>query len=64
MMVAGEVSGDAHGAGLIRNMRKNHDCADIFGIDAGDWHRIILFDIFKYYPVGSADDESLCCGAV
>jgi lipid-A-disaccharide synthase len=32
MMVAGEVSGDAHGAGLIRSLRKNHDSADIFGI--------------------------------
>ena len=31
-MVAGEVSGDAHGAGLIRSLRKNHDSADIFGI--------------------------------
>ena len=32
MMVAGEVSGDAHGAGLIRCLRKFHEYADIFGI--------------------------------
>jgi len=32
MIVAGEVSGDAHGAGLIRCLRKFHDNTDFFGI--------------------------------
>ena len=32
MMVAGEVSGDAHGAGLIRSLRQNCNNADLFGI--------------------------------
>ena len=32
MMVAGEVSGDTHGEGLIRSLRKNHADADLFGI--------------------------------
>ena len=32
MMVAGEVSGDAHGAGLIRSLRQNCNGADLFGI--------------------------------
>ncbi len=32
MMVAGEVSGDIHGAGLIRSLRENHEDADLFGI--------------------------------
>ena len=32
MMVAGEVSGDIHGEGLIRNLRQNHYNADLFGI--------------------------------
>ncbi len=32
MMVAGEVSGDVHGKGLIRSLRQNHADADLFGI--------------------------------
>ena len=32
MMVAGEVSGDVHGEGLIRSLRQNHVDADLFGI--------------------------------
>jgi len=32
MMVAGEVSGDVHGEGLIRSLRQNHADADLFGI--------------------------------
>jgi len=32
MMVAGEVSGDVHGEGLIRSLRQNHNDADLFGI--------------------------------
>ena len=32
MMVAGEVSGDVHGEGLIRSLRENHADADLFGI--------------------------------
>ena len=32
MMVAGEVSGDVHGEGLIRRLRQNHADADFFGI--------------------------------
>ena len=32
MMVAGEVSGDVHGGGLIRSLRENHADADLFGI--------------------------------
>lgn len=32
MMVAGEVSGDVHGAGLIHSLRQNHADADLFGI--------------------------------
>ena len=32
MMVAGEVSGDAHGAGLIRSLRQNCNNVDFFGI--------------------------------
>ena len=32
MMVAGEVSGDVHGEGLIRSLRQNHADADFFGI--------------------------------
>lgn len=32
MIVAGEVSGDVHGEGLIRSLRQNHADADLFGI--------------------------------
>ncbi len=32
MMIAGEVSGDVHGAGLIRCLRRNNDNIDFFGI--------------------------------
>ena len=32
MMVAGEVSGDIHGEGLIRSLRQSHADADLFGI--------------------------------
>ena len=32
MMVAGEVSGDVHGEGLIRSLRQNHADSDLFGI--------------------------------
>ena len=32
MMIAGEVSGDVHGAGLIRCLRQNNDNIDFFGI--------------------------------
>ena len=32
MMVAGEVSGDVHGEGLIRSLRQNFPDADLFGI--------------------------------
>ncbi len=32
MMIAGEVSGDIHGEGLIRSLRQNHADADFFGI--------------------------------
>ena len=32
MMVAGEVSGDVHGEGLIRSLRQSHADADLFGI--------------------------------
>ena len=32
MMVAGEVSGDVHGEGLIRSLRQNHADADLFAI--------------------------------
>ena len=32
MIVAGEVSGDVHGEGLIRSFRQNHADADLFGI--------------------------------
>jgi len=32
MMIAGEVSGDIHGAGLIRCLRSKNDNIDFFGI--------------------------------
>ena len=32
MMIAGEVSGDVHGAGLIRCLARNNDNLDFYGI--------------------------------
>ncbi|MEC9459958.1 MAG: lipid-A-disaccharide synthase, partial [SAR324 cluster bacterium] len=32
MMIAGEVSGDVHGAGLIRSLARNNENLDFYGI--------------------------------
>ncbi len=56
MMVAGEASGDAHGAGLISSLRQNLKSAEIFGIGG---EKMLRAGFRPYYLLDSLQTHGL-----
>ena len=56
MMIAGEVSGDVHGAGLIRCLRRNNDNIDFFGIGG---LKMLRENFRPYYMVDTLQTHGL-----
>ena len=56
MMIAGEVSGDIHGAGLIHHLRQSYERIEFFGIGGS---RMLSENLRPYYMLNSLQSNGL-----